>query len=154
MHTNAPAMIQTSRLSPGTHRPPTSYKAAVSSCIRWLSCSRSTHRMGMAGQDRCEDCPAQAIDHVADSWCHGLARAIPADTRRHHGIASVAGGMMLKGDILTGQAYHRQERCVLLSAENAGLASKRRTHRGHVANSVITGPRCCPPPGAGLSIML
>ena len=87
------------------------------------------HVAGQAGQDRCEDRPAWALDHLPDGRGHGLAPPVPTDPRRRRGAASVAGGPMLRGDTLTSQTDHRQERCVTQSAKSAEFASKRRTHR-------------------------
>ena len=81
-----------------------------------------------AGQDRCEDRPPRAVDHVSDGRGHGLARAVPADTRRHRGVATLAAGTMLRDGGMIGQAGRRQERCVLISAKSTRFASKRRTH--------------------------
>lgn len=53
-----------------------------------------------------------------------------AHTRRHRDAASVAGSTMLRdGGMTTGRAGHRQERCVPMSAEIVGFASKCRTQR-------------------------
>jgi hypothetical protein len=87
------------------------------------------HLAGQADQDRREDRPARALDHIPDGRGDGLARVVSGDPRRHRDAASVAGGTMLRGRSMTGRATHRQERCVLMSAEIAGFASKWRTQR-------------------------
>ena len=81
------------------------------------------------GEDRREDCPVRALDYVPDGRGHGLARVVSGHTRRHRGIASVAASAVLRGDTLTGQAGHRQERRVPMSAKSTRFASKRRSHR-------------------------
>jgi transposase-like protein len=87
------------------------------------------HLAGQAGQDRREDRSARAIDHVPDGRGDSIARVVSGDPRRHRDAASFAGGTMLRDGNMTGWAGHRRERCVLVSAEIAGFASKWRTQR-------------------------
>jgi hypothetical protein len=99
--------------------------------------------------DRREDRPARALDHVPDGRGDGLARVVSENPRRHRDAASVAGGTMLRDGSITGRAGHRQERCVLMSAEIAGFASKWRTQRrsrGEQRDHGTAGIACRPEP--------
>lgn len=69
------------------------------------------------------------VDHIPDGRGDGVARPVSSNSGRHRGAASVAGSRMLRGDTLTSQTDHRQERCIAQSAKSAKFASKRRTHR-------------------------
>ena len=56
--------------------------------------------------------------------------AVPADTRRHRGVASIAAGAMLRGGAMTGRPDCQQERCVPMSAGRVALTPKRGANRG------------------------
>jgi hypothetical protein len=59
-------------------------------------------------------------DHVPDGRGHGAPNAVPADTRRHRGVASIAAGAMLSAAAVTGCADCWQRNCVHPSPGPAG----------------------------------
>ncbi len=67
------------------------------------------HVVRSAGEDRREDRPPRSAKHVPEGRGHGTPNAVPADTRRLRGVASIgAGAMLIPPQLLAAETVGRR----------------------------------------------
>ena len=93
-------------------------------------------------EDRRDDRQTWALDHLPGGRGHGAACVVRADPRSDCGAAPITtASPIVSAAAITGRTDCRQGNCVQMQAGRAEIASERRTHRNHMANSAITRPQ-------------
>jgi len=95
-----------------------------------------------ASEDRRQDRETRPFRGLSDGGGHGVAWAVPADTRCHRGAPSVAVGSMLSASAGLGRAGRRQENRVQVSPDRARFSVRRRSptdqiRRAHHLDAVV-----------------